>query len=630
MEGSEYCVHAKHIINLPGLRGVSSCVLYVFLPSFRVQKYRAIYCRANIFMFKYFDPMKWGMVTAFITALEILTKCMLAQPPKRFDILITEIFPDPTPSVGMPATEFIEIKNVSDTPLNLKDWKIGDNGSEATININFILDPDSIVIICSNSATSTFAAFGKTIGVSNFPSLDNEGDIIFLRSVHGNIIHAVGYNRQWFRNDLKSNGGWSLEMIDTGNPCAGPSNWNTSSNPDGGTPGRKNSIDGPNRDTIAPALLKSYALDSLTLVATFDEPVDSLSASVALKYRLDKEPSNPSMSIPLGPIFSEVLIKFQAPLRERTTYHLSVSNIADCVGNAIGTRNVVKTGTPSPADTFDIVINEILFNPKGDGFDFMELYNRSDKVIDLSQLNSANRNSTGRLRNIIQLFNKPYLLFPGEFVVFTASVAWLRQNYLLTNYDNIIEVATLPSLPDDEGTLILIHSQGKIIDELSYDSKWHFALIENQEGISLERIDYSSATQNKFNWTSAASTSGYATPGYQNSQFKSDIGMQGAISVNPKLFSPDNDGLDDVSVISYQMMSTGFVANVTIFDANGKQVRYLAKNATLSLQGKFHWDGLDDDQQRLPMGIYVVFTEVFNLAGKTKKFRNAITLARKF
>ena len=37
-EGLEYCVHAKHIINLPGVPRVSLCVLYVFLPSFRVQK----------------------------------------------------------------------------------------------------------------------------------------------------------------------------------------------------------------------------------------------------------------------------------------------------------------------------------------------------------------------------------------------------------------------------------------------------------------------------------------------------------------------------------------------------------------------------------------------------------------
>lgn len=66
------------------------------------------------------------------------------------------------------------------------------------------------------------------------------------------------------------------------------------------------------------------------------------------------------------------------------------------------------------------------------------------------------------------------------------------------------------------------------------------------------------------------------------------------------------------------MISPGFIANITIFDANGRQARHLAKNATLAQQGYFRWDGLDDQLRQLPMGIYIVFTEIFNLQGKTK------------
>jgi hypothetical protein len=222
-----------------------------------------------------------------------------------------------------------------------------------------------------------------------------------------------------------------------------------------------------------------------------------------------------------------------------------------------------------------------------------------------------------------------YLLFPGEFIVFTENKNWLTQNYTPKEYHNLYAHSSLPSLPDDKGTLVFTTAQGKVIDEVHYDSKWHFALIENKEGISLERIDYRKPTQDKYNWTSAASTAGFATPGYQNSQFRADIQMQGAIKTDPQIFSPDNDGFDDIATITYQMAATGFVANITIFDANGRPVRYLAKNATLALQGNFRWDGLDDNSQRLPTGIYIVFTEVFNLQGRTKKFKSALTLARK-
>ncbi len=106
------------------------------------------------------------------------------------------------------------------------------------------------------------------------------------------------------------------------------------------------------------------------------------------------------------------------------------------------------------------------------------------------------------------------LLFPEEYLVVTQNIRWLRVNYVVKNIDNLLELPSLPSLPDDKGSLVIANQQGKSIEELQYDSKWHFSLIDNDEGISLERIDYSAATQNKYNWTSAASTAGFATPGY--------------------------------------------------------------------------------------------------------------------
>jgi hypothetical protein len=333
--------------------------------------------------------------------------------------------------------------------------------------------------------------------------------------------------------------------------------------------------------------------------------------------------------MPIAPLFNEVLLKLSDKLSANTTYHLMVDNVRDCAGNDIGILNHSKAGLPSLADTSDIAINEILFNPKADGFDFIELYNKGAKVIDLKDLFIANRTSTGAMANIKQVTSGSYLFFPGEYIVLTENKQWLSQNYVVKNRENIIELSSFPALPDDKGTVVVANTQGTSIEELQYDSKWHFALIDNDEGISLERIDYSQALQNKNNWTSAASTAGFATPGYQNSQLKVDIQLQGMISISPSVFSPDNDGFDDFATIQYQMTAPGFVANIFVFDASGRVVRYLVKNATLATQGNFRWDGLDDKLQKLPIGIYVVFTEVFNLQGKTKKFKNAVTLARK-
>ena len=128
---------------------------------------------------------------------------------------------------------------------------------------DLVLQPDSFVIVCGSSAFAAMSTFGKTISVTSFPSLDNDGDQLVLSTAQGKTIHAVNYSSNWYQNELKKNGGWSLEMIDTKNPCSGFSNWIASVDPSGGTPGRKNSVDTNNIDQTPPHLLRAYANDSM-------------------------------------------------------------------------------------------------------------------------------------------------------------------------------------------------------------------------------------------------------------------------------------------------------------------------------------------------------------------------------
>ena len=258
-----------------------------------------------------------------------------AQPAQRFEILITEIFADPAPAIGLPGSEYVEIRNVSSRTINIKDWKLGDANSFGTIAINFNLPADSAIILCTNSAIPAFTSLAMAVAVSNFPSLDNEGDLISLTSKEGTTIHAVRYEKSWFKNDLKSNGGWSLEMIDAKNPCAGFTNWMASVSPIGGTPGKINSVNGKNADDRPPGLLRTYSIDSLTVIAVFDEPVDSVSASQVTKYALNKEPVKPVTAVAVAPLFTEVVMKFAVPLMKEIIYQLTVSGISDCMGNLI-------------------------------------------------------------------------------------------------------------------------------------------------------------------------------------------------------------------------------------------------------------------------------------------------------
>lgn len=553
--------------------------------------------------------------------------CAHAQTASAYNVVIDEIMADPLPVVGLPNAEFIELRNVSSLAFNLNGWNIGDAAGFATIKTNFILRPDSFVVICAASAAASFTAYGTTIGVSNFPSLNNDGDQVYIRSKEGSVIHAVNYSSAWYQNAVKSQGGWSLEMIDTQNPCSGLGNWIASDNLKGGTPGQKNSADGINKDLQPPALLYAFAADSINIVLTFDEPLDSMKALTA-NYIISDGIGAPQFVAATGPFFNTVQLRSPGLLALNKVYTISVTNITDCAGNAIGVYNTVKLGRPSIADTSDLVINEILFNPKPDGTDYVELYNRSNAIIDLKACYMANR-SAGVIGSVKQISSDNRLLFPGEYMLITQDAAAVKRQYLAKDPAAFAEISSMPSYPGDKGDAVILNGQGKIIDELNYDEHWQFKLLNNDEGVSLERIDYNKPTQDADNWHSAATSAGYGTPGYQNSQFKTGMQLQGSITVTPTVFSPDNDGFNDFLTIGYQFTEPGYVCNITVFDANGHLVRYVTRNALCGLQGYFRWDGLDEKSVKLPVGVYILFTEVFNLQGKTKRFKQAVTLARR-
>lgn len=547
----------------------------------------------------------------------------------RYDVVIDEIMADPTPQVGLPNSEWIELRNTTLLPINLQGWRIADGSGQSGTMPNFTLQPDSMVIVCTGSAVAALSALGTTISVTSFPSLDNDGETIFLKALNGKIIHAVSYTSAWYQNELKKDGGWSLEMIDAKSPCAGSSNWKASVSPTGGTPGKKNSIDAVNADTEAPKILNAYTTNSTTIIIVFDEPVDSLSGATLSNYTSDGGLVFSGV-VTLSPLFNKVQLSTAAPLNSNTVYTISVSGVKDCKGNTINSSSKVKTGLATDALAGDWIINEFLFNPKPNAYDYVEFYNKSNKIFDASKLYVANRNSSGVISSIKPLSNVPWFIFPGEYIVATDDAASLTLNYLVLHPENVLMVSTMPSYPDDEGDIIALNFQGEVVDEVKYKDDWHFKLIDNAEGVALERLDANKSSQNENNWHSAASTAGYGTPTYKNSQYKQMDAIDATIAITPKVFSPDNDGYNDVASIQYKIAEPGYVANIVIYDAAGRPVRQLVRNGTMGLTGYWNWDGLNDKGSKLATGTYLIFTEIFNLQGKKKQFKNTIVLARKF
>jgi hypothetical protein len=105
-------------------------------------------------------------------------------------------------------------------------------------------------------------------------------------------------------------------------------------------------------------------------------------------------------------------------------------------------------------------------------------------------------------------------------------------------------------------------------------------------------------------------------------------GANAIISAFPPVFSPDNDGRDDFLMVQYELDGPGYMARIVIYDAGGRPVRHLVRNALLGMKGSWQWDGLNDQLAPLRVGPYVILTEIFNLQGKKARFKNTIVLAR--
>ena len=155
-------------------------------------------------------------------------------------LIIQEIMADPTPAVALPAYEWVEIKNTSKEIIALQSWRFVAGSSVSSPLPIYFLAPDSLVILCNTVAQGVLSKYGKTVGLSSFPSWSNEGETISLRDPTGKTVHAVSYSTDWYEFPWKAEGGWTLELIDSTNPCQEQNNWKASQHAGGGTPGQKN------------------------------------------------------------------------------------------------------------------------------------------------------------------------------------------------------------------------------------------------------------------------------------------------------------------------------------------------------------------------------------------------------
>lgn len=547
-----------------------------------------------------------------------------SQPADYKDVIITEIFPDPSPVIGLPEAEFIELYNRSEKIINLAGWKFTDGSSTATLS--GFMEPGEYRIITATSSAGSFTSFGSTLGVSNFPTLNNSSDNLELKRSDELLIDKVSYSDAWYQDDDKRQGGYTLELIDPGNPCGESDNWIASDEVAGGTPGTQNSVFENKPDLTGPKLISVIPTSETSLLIKFNEKLEATQPAVNA-FTIVPEIAINTVSF-TDVTLRNLTVTLSDNFQPGTLYSITVQNVFDCNGNKIQTEFAAASfALPEPAVEKDLIINEILFNPRPTGIDFVEIYNNSDKYITLKNWAIANY-VNDQILNAKVVSTEDVLFAPHEYIAITENKNVLKGEYVQAHEDRIFVVADLPSFNDDEGTVALIDPDNIVIDFFSYKDDYHVVFLKDDEGVSLERISASALANDAANWQSASSTTGFATPGYVNSNARSET-LADKVKVEPEIFEPIT-GQPSFTQIHYNFSTGGYVANVKILDAQGREVKLLVNNSTLGTTGFFRWDGDTNDGSKARTGYYIVWMEIFNADGRIEAFRKRVIVASRF
>ncbi len=541
------------------------------------------------------------------------------------DVVITEIMADPVPSVSLPAREYFEMRNRSDFLLDLTGWKLYAGEQDYPLP-SFSMEPGEIRIITSIQDTSYFKEYGKVTGVRQFPSLTDQGKLLSVTDTSGILIHGVEYSDKWYGSDLKSRGGWSLEMIDDSFPFYYEGNWKASTSRNGGTPGAINSVLAQNSDRYFCGINNLFPYDREMLTIRFSEPVSRYTDLLDAKIKGGPEIKE---IIASDILLREFTLLLSSPFEDRTVYEFQLPDrISDFAGNK-AIKSTSYFGVTEPAASGDISFNEILFNSYPGEPDYIELYNCSERIIDASKLYLASVNDiTGDTSVLTPVSILQRCILPDTYYVVTTDRDKVVERFYTSSPDAIFEVASLPSMPDDKGNLLLLSNELIIIDKLSYNEKMHYSLLSGFEGISLEKTGRCNPSEEAASWHSATESSGWGTPGTTNSIVTGTFDESSEIMLSSTKITPDNDGYEDFLTIKLNPGGSDNIISVTVYDENGSHIRKIASKMLAGSGISLIWDGTADDGSPVRSGIYILHITWYNENGRSKIAKKVCTVLR--
>ncbi len=150
----------------------------------------------------------------------------------RGDAVINEIMA--RPEEGQP--EWIEVINLLDAPVDLSGWRVADaRTASGPVPENTWLAPGELLVLAQEPVAGLPEAAYRVL--DDWPSLNNDRDRLMLLDFNSGVIDSLEYVAP-----ASALAGVSLERIQPRLSGNDASNWSSSVDPAGNTPGRRNSV----------------------------------------------------------------------------------------------------------------------------------------------------------------------------------------------------------------------------------------------------------------------------------------------------------------------------------------------------------------------------------------------------
>lgn len=539
-------------------------------------------------------------------------------------LVFTELMLDPEPCVGLPPVEYVEVLNRTNDTLDLQGWRFG-YADKVYPCPGCKLAPGAYALLCDKEAAAQWTLSCPVLALSSFPALANTDRVIWLGTPQGKVVTALHYQQAWYGSGFKEEGGWSLECLDADNLCGDGSNWTASVDSTGGTPGRPNAVSSVNPDRWPPRVSRLALPDSITIELLFSKGLQPELASDPSRFQLWGGQTFVAEASVMAPLYQRIRLTLSQPLDANLSYELAFSGLMSLSGLEMG-DTCMRVGLPMKPDTFDLSLNELFFNPVGEGYDYVEVVNRSGRCVDLSTVCVTTRTDDGRFKAAVRLTTEHIPAMPGTYWVLSSAGDVLADAWAADSLGRFLTLPSLPSMPDDKGNLVLLTTDGAVVDEVDYSAAWHLALMSDKEGVALEKIHPDMPSNAADSWVSASYLSGYGSPGLCNSQYRAiETKETEPLSLEQSWLTPNGDGDSDALCLGLALEKPAQVS-LTVYDLRGRTVRHWLRNRWLGPHDQCCWDGTDDQGRLLPQGRYILLASLCRPDGWVHQVKWGISL----